>query len=134
MYLFVFFNWRMIAYNVVLVSAIPQHESVIIMYIYLLPFESPSHPSGSSQSAGRGSLCYTAASHLFTCGGVCMSMPFAQFVPPVPCSAVSTSLWSTSVSPVLPCTQVHHYHFCRFHIYEFIQDIYFSLSDLLHCV
>ena len=41
-----------------LVSVVQQHESVIIMYIYLLPFESPSHPSGSSSAPG-GAPCVT---------------------------------------------------------------------------
>ena len=45
----------------------------------------------------------------YTHGSVCMSILPPQFIPPSPSSAVSTSQFSTSVSPILP--------FCRFHIY-----------------
>ena len=34
---------------------------------------------------------------------------------------VSKSLFSTSVSPFLPCKQVHWHHFSRFHIYALIE-------------
>ena len=44
----------------------------------------------------------------------------------------SICLFSTSVSQFLPCKPVHLYHFSRFHIYELIYDICFSLSGLLH--
>ena len=47
---------------------------------------------------------------------------------------VSICLFSTSVSQFLPCRLVHLYHISRFHIYAFIYDICFSLSDLLHSV
>ena len=71
---------------------------------------------------------------------VYMSIPIAQLSPPPPphpCSfppLVSIRLFSTSVSQFLPCKSVHLYHFSRFHIYVFIYDICFSLSDLLHSV
>ena len=69
---------------------------------------------------------------------VYMSIPISQFIhqptephfPPV----VSIRLFSTSVSLFLPCKLVHLYHFSRFHIYAFIYNICFSLSDLLHSV
>ena len=47
---------------------------------------------------------------------------------------VSISLFSTSMSQLLPCKPVHLYHFSRFHIYALIYDICFFLSDLLHSV
>ena len=47
---------------------------------------------------------------------------------------VSISLFSTSVSLFLSCKPVHLYPFSRFHIYVFIYDICFPLSDLLHSV
>ena len=47
---------------------------------------------------------------------------------------VSIRLFSTSVSQFLPCKPVHLYNFSRFHIYELIYGICFSLSDLLHSV
>ena len=75
-------------YNFVLVSAVQQHESVILIYIYmclyiyiyiyvyiciyiyipslpLFPLLPSSHPSRSSQSSRLGSLCYLATSRYF---------------------------------------------------------------------
>ena len=73
-YLFVLkfiFNWRIIAYNVVLVSPLQKCESSIYIYvIYSLPFEPLSHYpnsfSGLSQSTKLSSLCFTAASDLLS--------------------------------------------------------------------
>ena len=72
---------------------------------------------------------------------VYMSIPITQFItPPYPTPhgfppLVSIRLFSTSVSQLLPCKQVHLlYHFSRFHIHALIYDICFSLSDLLHSV
>ena len=80
------------------VSAIPHCESVITVYIYPLPLESPSHPpqshpSMSSQSSRVGSLCSVAASHclsvLHTIVYTCHCY-FLKFVPliPLPCQQV----------------------------------------------
>ena len=69
-----------------------------------------------------------------------MSIPLSQFIRPPPPPPprfpplVSIRLFSTSVSLFLPCKQVHLYHFSRFHMYELIYDVCFSLSDLLHSV
>ena len=73
---------------------------------------------------------------------VYMSIPISQFIPPPPPfppttrfpPLVSIRLSSTSVSLLLPCKQVHLYHFSRFHIYALIYNICFTLSDLLHSV
>ena len=69
---------------------------------------------------------------------VCMSISITQFIPPPPpCHfprLVSICLFSTSVSLFLSCRSFHLYHFSRFHIYVLINDIWFSLSDLLHSV
>ena len=43
---------------------------------------------------------------------------------------VSISLFS--MSPLMPCKYFHQYHFSSFHIYALMDDICFSLSDLLH--
>ena len=62
-------------YNVVLVSAVHQHESTISTHTYIYththihtspPFSvslPPSHPSRPSQSTKLSSLCYATASH-----------------------------------------------------------------------
>ena len=44
---------------------------------------------------------------------------------------LSISLFSMSASSLLPCEQVHQYHLSRSHIYALVNDICFSLSDLL---
>ena len=54
-------------------------------------------------------------------------------LPTSPSPSVSISVFSMSVSPLLPCKQVHQYHFSRFRIFILIH-ICFSLSDLLHSV
>ena len=41
-----------------------------------------------------------------------------KLIPPSPSPAVYISLFSTSMSPVLPCKWVHQYHLSRFHIYR----------------
>ena len=48
--------------------------------------------------------------------------------------AVSTVPFSMSSSPFLLCKQINQYCFSRFHMHALIQDIWFSLSDLLHSV
>ena len=53
----------------------------------------------------------------FTSGNVYVSILLSQFIPPSPSPTVSTSLFSMSVSPLLPYKQVHQYHLSRFHIY-----------------
>ena len=68
--LFLFLIGRKLLCNVLLVSALQQRESVIIMYIIfslvsLPPTLTSPHPR-SSQNAGLGSLCHTATSHYFT--------------------------------------------------------------------
>ena len=80
------------------------------------------------------SLYHTANSHwlsLFPYGNV-----LSLYIPPSPSSPLpmTTSLFSVSASPLLPCKDVHQYHLSRFHIYALIYDICFSFSDLLHSV
>ena len=65
----------------------------------------------------------------FTYGNVYVSMLFSQFILPFPSPAVSTGLFSMSMSLFSPCKQVHQYHFPRFHIYAIVYNICFSLSD-----
>ena len=65
--------------NVVLVSAIQQCKSAIIIHmpppsLVSLPF--PSHPFRSSQSARLGSLCYTAPSHQVSILHLMLLSPF----------------------------------------------------------
>ena len=67
-FFFFFFNWKIIA-NIVLASAIYQHESATSIHMYRLswtslPFHTPSYPSRSSQSTGLNSLYHIANSWL----------------------------------------------------------------------
>ena len=66
----IYFNFLIrgkLLYHVLLVSAIPQRELVLIVYVYPLPLEPPSPvpalPSRSSQSVRLVSLPFTATSH-----------------------------------------------------------------------
>ena len=102
-----------------------------------LPPSASSHPSELSQTTGfqlpasysKFPLCIYV-----TYGNICVSMLLFQFVPPSPSPTVSTSLFSTSASPVLPCKQILPCYLSRLHIYALIYNIYFSLSGLLHSV
>ena len=47
----------------------------------------------------------------FTHGNVYVSLLLSPFAPPSPSSAGSASLFSMSVSPLLPCKWVHQHHF-----------------------
>ena len=53
-------------------------------------------------------------------------MLFSPFIPSSPPPAVSTSLVSISVSPLLPCKWVHQYHLSRFHMHALIYNICLS--------
>ena len=135
------FNWRIIVYNIVLVSAMQQREPV---GTHMLPPSwaslappIPSHPSTLSQNAGfelPASYSKFPMAVYFTCSNAYVSVLLSQFIPSSPSFTVSTSLFSTSAFPLLPCIQVPRYDFSRFHIYVLIYNICFSLSDLLHSV
>ena len=114
-----------------------QWESAIIACIFppwaSLPSPHPI-PSRSSQRVRLGSLLcsnFSAAIH-FTHGNVHMSRLLSPFILLSPSPTVSTSPFSMSASPFLPCREVHQYRFSRLHVYVLIYDICFSLSDLCH--
>ena len=88
-------------YKFTLVSVLQEWESVVIIYIHsslLNLFPLPlSYPFRSSQSAGLAPyVTEQLPTNYFTRGGVYMSMPLSQFVPPSSSPAVSTNLFSTS--------------------------------------
>ena len=107
------FNWRIIALQFALVSAIHQHESAIGIDMPLPSWTSlPPHPTPLG--------CYRAlvwvprvieqipTGYLFTRGGVHVSMllsPLVSLSPSLLC--VHKSGLSMSVSPLLPCKWVH---------------------------
>ena len=127
-------------YNVVLVSAIHQHESAIGMHVSLPPWTSlPPHiPPLLVVTEHQTELPVLYSNfplaiilHMVMDTHQCYS---SQFIPPSPFPTVSISLFSMSESLFLPCKQVHQDHFSKFHIYVLIYAIYFSLSDLLHSI
>ena len=79
------------------------------VYIYPLPIEPsspkpPSHLSRLSQSAELPVLYNSFPLAIyFTHDSVYMLMLLSQFAPPSPSAAMSTSPFSTSVSPFLSC-------------------------------
>ena len=63
----------------------------------------------------------------FTFGNVYMSMLLSHFIPASLSPTVPSSLFSMSVFLLLPCHQVHRYHFLKLHIYALAYSICFSL-------
>ena len=131
-----FFNWSIIAFNVVLISAV-QCESAVSIHIspsscLSLPPQCPSMPLGHHRAL-RWAPCAVQQlpiAHLFHTWCVYMSMLLSQFVTP-------------SLSPLCPHVHFprlrlyscrakgnHLYHLSRFHIHTLIYGICFSLSDL----
>ena len=117
-----------------------QHESAVDIpmsppFWLSLPPPTPFHPSRSSQAlvwALPESQSDFLLAIYVTHGNVYVSTLLSQFDPPSPSlPAVSTSLFSMSVSPLRPCKLFHQYHLYRFHRYALVCDICFSLSDLL---
>ena len=123
---FLFFN----LYNIVLVSAIQQHES------YTLCLEPPSLPHIShlhiisEHQTGLPVLHrnFSPATHP-THDSVPVLMLLSPFVSSSPAPMVPTSPSSTSASLIPSCKQAHQYHFSWFHIYALTHCMCFSLSD-----
>ena len=113
-YLFIF-NWRIIALHYGAgfchTSAWASHRCV---WIYISPpsWGSPSYlpahptPLGCHRALALSSLHHNSKSPLaiyFTYGSVYVSMLLSQFTPPSPSRTGSASLFSTSMSLLLPC-------------------------------
>ena len=110
--------------------------------IHPLPFKTPSHlplhptPLGCHRAPGLGSLHHTGNFHQLSVLHMVMYM--------FQCYSLNSShplllQLSSQVLPLHLCicfcsSNIHQYHFTRFHVYAFIYYIYFSLSDLLHSV
>ena len=125
-------------YNIMLVSVIYQHASALGTYVpSLLTSFPPPNPASFHRAPDLSSLHHTANFHWlsnFPYGDVYVSMLVSQSIPLSPSCTVSTSLFSISESPLLPCRWVHQYHPSRFHIYVLINDTCLFFSDLLHSV
>ena len=140
-FLFFFFYWSVIAFNVVLISAV-QCESAISIHIspsfwISLPPQWPSHASRSSghHRALRWTPCAVQRlpiAHLFhtwSCIYVSATLPIRYTLLSPLCPHVHfprLHLYSC------PAKRNHLYHLSRFHVHTLIYGICFSLSDLLH--
>ena len=98
-------------YNIVLASAVHQHESVIGTHMpppswtFLLP-PSPSHPSRFSQSTRFGFPASYSKFPLviyFAYGNVYISMLLSHVIPSSSTPTVSKNLSFICASPLLPC-------------------------------
>ena len=130
----------------VLVSAIYQHELAIDIQMFppswtSLPPLTPCQPSRLSQwiwALNLSSLHHKINFHWisnFTYGDACVSLLLSQLIPPSPYLSVSTSLFSVSMSPLLPWRQVHQYIIFLDSVYAFICDIWsFSFWHTSLCI
>ena len=99
-----------------------------------LPLELPSHfPSHHPSRLSQGTRFELPVSYKkfplaisFTYGNRNASMPLSRFIQPSPSHIVSTSLFSVSTSPLLPCKKVYLYHLSRIHLNLLIYGICFS--------
>ena len=133
------------ALQIVLVAAIQRSESAVCIHMSppswiclpAPPHCTPPQPTLTPPSHHRAPSCapFTIPQVPTICfihDSARISTSVSQFIPFPP--AVSKHLFFTFASLFLPYREVHLDHFSRFLIYALIQNICFSLSDLLHCV
>ena len=133
-------------YNIVLVSAIHQHESTTVRHMSpsswtSLPPFTPSHCSGLSQSPGLSSLSHSKLplAGCFTQGSVYVSMLLSPFVAHFPYPAASAACQQVcSLGPSLYYCPANRFIITIFldfiYIYMLIYDIfliYFTLCNSL---
>ena len=98
----------------------------------------PSHliPPGCHRAQSLSSLHHMANSYWLSILHMALqvSMLLSQCVPHFPSPTVSTSLFTNSAPPLLPCKQVYKYHPSRFHRYVLVYGICFSLSNVTRTI
>ena len=104
----IYFNWRLIVYNIVVVFAIHWHESAMGVHVFPILNPSPTSPYSIPQGLFQCTSfeCPVSCIELglairFTYDNLYVSMPFSQIIPPSPSPTESKSLFFTSV-PLLP--------------------------------
>ena len=110
------FNWRIIALQYC-IGFFYASTLICLRYTYAppswtpLPPPTPCHPSRLLHTPSLSSLFHTANSHWLSILHmvVYVSMPLSPFIHLSFLShSMSVSLFSISVSPLLPCKKVHH--------------------------
>ena len=106
------------------------HSSILA---WRIPWtEEPVHRVVPSQTRLKQ---FSTAQHIcFTYRNLYFSMLLSPFISPSPSPTVSTSLFSLSASPLLPCKQIQGYHLSRFYTHPLIYNICLSPFDLLQSV
>ena len=134
---FIYFNWRLLLYNIVMVFALHSHESAMGIHVFpilnLPPHPIPlGHPSAPAWSTlyHASNLDWRFVSHMI----LYVSMPFSKISPPSPSPTESKRLFYTSVSLLLSHVQGYCHHLSKFHIYVLVYCIGVFLSGLLHSV
>ena len=140
-YKFIYFNWRLIIYNIVLVLP---YINMNPPWVYtcspswnLLPPPSPYHRSGSSQCTSPEhpvSCIEPGLAICFTYDIIHVLMPFSQIIPLSPSPTESKRLFYTSVSLLLSLIQGYYCLLSKFHIYALVYCIGVFLPSLLHSV
>ena len=138
-YKFIYFDWRPINLNIVLVLPYINPPQVYTCSPSWTPFPLP-----STFRHSRSSQC-TSPEHPVSCIkprlAICftyyiihVSIPVSQIILPSPSPTESIRLFYTSVSFLVPRTQGHCCHLSKFHIYVLVYCIGVFLSGLLHSV
>lgn len=125
----IFFNWDVVAYNVVLVFLCNERN---LLYVYICPAGTPPisriHVSTEHELNSVLYVPTSRLSHLHRMVFVCQCQPPIH---PVPCVHMCVLC---VLIPIRVLHIVHLYLFCRFHPCALICNICFSLSDLPHPV